>query len=653
MASPWDVFNDPRINTKNPSFQPQQEKPILIDYLDRQLNTPMRLVNTQSMMEQPQQQIQQQRKGPGLLHYIAMLDPAYNQQFRQMQFIRQQENEKQRQLNLIKQQQQQDMMQRNQRMMGAFQENYGTDDPVLNMLVQQAMGTGDWNKLTDHLVEGRQTQTESIFDNQKAMRSNEFQFELENLKSQNRMREQRAKGEQTAQNQQDLARLQAELGLNKGVNVNIGGTVDEQGNFIPGGKGAQEAQETAGREAGAAISDVAALEQSKAATMDIMNDLIISHNQGEKITSWRNAYHHTPYFGDMLLNTFAPDAYELKGNVIQAVAPVLKAILGSQFSAKEGENLMNSVFDAGITVNGNIKRLSRFMAGLDATLQVKKNLIRSYFGKGVNIELLTGDYENKLQELRGKLSPVLGAEMDSKLLEIDVANTRLLQGLANGTVDLDDVYQNMIDSDVPRTELKKFYDNFINVDERVDAEEKEVADMTNTVSQFDLNIDTLMNSDIEPQEKQNKLREEYNRVFDLLSQTTNENDIVQLENTLDNLGNLMENNFVDNPSIKFNESQQMEFKTPTQEEIDNVINNDRLTYMNKVNKLAKEGEQIEMQLYRLQSEDYSRGVTNEPSENKSLIESLMDKLKQIRNFIGNNVSIKGPSFEPSDELRNF
>ena len=116
-------------------LQPQAQKPM-------QVSLPK-----SAYMQEPQ------RKGPGLLHYLAMMDDNYANHYRQSQFIQGQQNQKQHRLDQFSDQQQFGNRMKNINMQSAL-EQFGSDDPYIDLMARHAEQTNDWDPLIERIGMG-------------------------------------------------------------------------------------------------------------------------------------------------------------------------------------------------------------------------------------------------------------------------------------------------------------------------------------------------------------------------------------------------------------------------------------------------------------------------------------------------------------------
>lgn len=91
---------------------------------------------------------------------------------------------------------------------------------------------------------------------------------------------------------------------------------------------------------------------------------------GDNLTGWWNRI--TP---DAALTIFNPEAIDTREMVEESVQRNLRAVLGAQFTEKEGERLISRAFNPSLDENQNLARLNRLIAQMEAAHAAKQDAI--------------------------------------------------------------------------------------------------------------------------------------------------------------------------------------------------------------------------------------------------------------------------------------
>lgn len=85
---------------------------------------------------------------------------------------------------------------------------------------------------------------------------------------------------------------------------------------------------------------------------------------------------------DFVKKIIAPQAINTRQAVEESVQRNLRAILGAQFTAKEGEQLIQRSYDQGVSEEENLRRLNLLASQMKAGMGAKQDAMRYYEGHG-------------------------------------------------------------------------------------------------------------------------------------------------------------------------------------------------------------------------------------------------------------------------------
>jgi hypothetical protein len=106
--------------------------------------------------------------------------------------------------------------------------------------------------------------------------------------------------------------------------------------------------------------------------------------------------------GEIAQQIITPDMRKARDSIRTAVQENLKTVLGSQFAAVEGEQLLNRAFDPMQDSEENIRRAELIMQRLDIAAELKRSKIAWYREHGQDIRGWNGEAE--LQRIRKELA---------------------------------------------------------------------------------------------------------------------------------------------------------------------------------------------------------------------------------------------------------
>ena len=499
-------------------LQPQAQKPM-------QVSLPK-----SAYMQEPQ------RKGPGLLHYLAMMDDNYANQHRQAQFIQGQQNQKQHRLDQFSDQRMMSNKMKNMAMQGAL-EPFG-DDPFLKLLETQAQHTSDWNPLIAQIGAGiagkkkskaqqEKEQREEEYDNRAAERDNKLRMRLFDHKLKRQ--------QETGINTLGGVNVTNDFsGMMQGLAEVIQGDIANTGKLSPETEerlkqveqltaqmatpaarveGVGKAEETLAADLGETVKTRAGLLRGKASLVRSIQTLRDYIDKGENVTGPQHALSKVPIFGDVYLAGLAPRAYELATSAVETIMPALRPALGGNFSAKEFGYAVGTVFDPALDEKTNLERMVTYNASVNSSLILVENLFKRYLPNVGDIDLMAGDFDEMKNRMLSNLDIPTREKFEQELEGIHESNANFMTTMQSTSLDAESMrkaYHHMKINGATEDQLKWFAEEWIDPAIKGDIFKSDKPSAQKEMTQFDSNINTLIkNKDAEGLEK------EYERLFNL------------------------------------------------------------------------------------------------------------------------------------------
>ena len=204
------------------------------------------------------------------------------------------------------------------------------------------------------------------------------------------------------------------------------------------GKGTAEADKGLGQSIVSSVNDLNQMESARNMLGGIVKRMQQAQLEGRNITGPKHFYANIPVIGEALLPILGKEAHEINKSVFQVILPLLRSNLGGQMATREIEWSRDALFDPKASMQDNINRLTIYGAGIDARLEQAKKLFSHYY-PNINIEDVTGNLDDHVQEWRSKLTPEQQKNFDKEYGEMNNNWMKMFDEVKKGDMGLDDM----------------------------------------------------------------------------------------------------------------------------------------------------------------------------------------------------------------------